>query len=70
MAGGGDDITEDEFEALLDQLHGAGKAPTPHGPVELRWEKQGARLNYCLVVPPGYQVKIDNRSGRQLVREP
>jgi len=25
----GDDITEDEFEALLDQLHGAGKAPTP-----------------------------------------
>lgn len=25
---GGDDITEDEFEALLDQLHGAGKAPT------------------------------------------
>jgi len=24
---GGDDITEDEFEALLDQLHGAGKAP-------------------------------------------
>jgi two-component system chemotaxis sensor kinase CheA len=29
LAGGGDDITEDEFEALLDQLHGAGKAPTP-----------------------------------------
>jgi two-component system chemotaxis sensor kinase CheA len=26
---GGDDITEDEFEALLDQLHGTGKAPTP-----------------------------------------
>jgi two-component system chemotaxis sensor kinase CheA len=26
---GGDDITEDEFEALLDQLHGSGKAPTP-----------------------------------------
>ena len=26
---GNDDITEDEFEALLDQLHGAGKAPTP-----------------------------------------
>ncbi|MGD8672062.1 MAG: chemotaxis protein CheA [Thiogranum sp.] len=27
-AEGGDEITEDEFEALLDQLHGAGKAPT------------------------------------------
>ena len=26
---GGDDITEDEFDALLDQLHGEGKAPTP-----------------------------------------
>ncbi len=25
---GGDDITEEEFEALLDQLHGSGKAPT------------------------------------------
>jgi two-component system chemotaxis sensor kinase CheA len=24
---GGDDITEEEFEALLDQLHGSGKAP-------------------------------------------
>ncbi len=24
---GGDDITEDEFDALLDQLHGSGKAP-------------------------------------------
>jgi two-component system chemotaxis sensor kinase CheA len=29
VVSGGDDITEDEFEALLDQLHGAGKAPTP-----------------------------------------
>lgn len=26
---GSDDITEDEFDALLDQLHGAGKAPAP-----------------------------------------
>ncbi len=26
---GGDDITEEEFDALLDQLHGSGKAPTP-----------------------------------------
>ncbi|MGH1371876.1 MAG: chemotaxis protein CheA [Cellvibrionaceae bacterium] len=27
----GDEITEDEFEALLDQLHGKGNAPTPGG---------------------------------------
>ncbi len=26
---GGDDITEEEFDALLDQLHGSGKAPQP-----------------------------------------
>lgn len=26
--GGGDEITDDEFEALLDQLHGAGKGPS------------------------------------------
>ncbi len=29
LVAGGDDITEEEFDALLDQLHGAGKAPTP-----------------------------------------
>lgn len=28
-AGGGELITEDEFEALLDELHGPGGAPTP-----------------------------------------
>ncbi|WP_045825250.1 chemotaxis protein CheA [Teredinibacter turnerae] len=27
-AAGGDEISEDEFEALLDQLHGSGKGPT------------------------------------------
>jgi len=26
---GGDDITEEEFDALLDQLHGSGKTPQP-----------------------------------------
>src|SRR3569623_1611567 len=28
-AGGKDEISDDEFEALLDQFHGAGKAPGP-----------------------------------------
>ncbi|HED19508.1 MAG TPA: chemotaxis protein CheA [Gammaproteobacteria bacterium] len=28
-ASGSDDITEEEFDALLDQLHGSGKAPVP-----------------------------------------
>ncbi|WJW74556.1 chemotaxis protein CheA [Thiohalobacter sp. IOR34] len=31
---GGDEITDDEFEALLDQLHGAGGAPTGQPAVE------------------------------------
>ncbi|MET0024901.1 MAG: chemotaxis protein CheA [Sedimenticola sp.] len=39
VSGGGDDITEDEFEALLDQLHGKGK----HG---------GAPVNEIPEVPP------------------
>ncbi|WP_018015565.1 chemotaxis protein CheA [Teredinibacter turnerae] len=30
-AAGGDEISEDEFEALLDQLHGSGKGPTGGG---------------------------------------
>ena len=29
---GGDDITEEEFEALLDQLHGEGKGPAANAP--------------------------------------
>ncbi|MET1078168.1 MAG: chemotaxis protein CheA [Pseudomonas sp.] len=29
--GGGDEITDDEFEALLDQLHGKGQAAAPAG---------------------------------------
>lgn len=29
---GGDEISDDEFEALLDQLHGKGKGPSPDAP--------------------------------------
>ncbi|MCO6412091.1 MAG: chemotaxis protein CheA [Thiogranum sp.] len=29
LVAGGDDITEEEFDALLDQLHGSGKGPAP-----------------------------------------
>jgi alpha-L-rhamnosidase len=46
-----------------------GRVPTPHGPVELRWHKDEGRLVYRLSVPPGYAIKIDNQSGRELVRE-
>ncbi|MFM7853359.1 MAG: hypothetical protein ACKO96_15925, partial [Flammeovirgaceae bacterium] len=33
QATAGDDISEDEFESLLDELHGKGKAPV--GPAEV-----------------------------------
>jgi alpha-L-rhamnosidase len=47
-----------------------GRMPTPHGPIEIRWEHQGEHLVYRLSAPPGYQVKIDNQSRLELTREP
>jgi hypothetical protein len=35
----------------------------------LRWRKDGGKLRYKLSVPAGYAVEIENRSGRELVRE-
>ena len=47
-----------------------GSLPTPDGKVELLWRRDGAKLRYHVGVPPGYAVKVDNRSKLQLVREP
>ena len=33
MKAGDEEITDDEFEALLDQLHGSGQGPTKQGAV-------------------------------------
>jgi len=46
-----------------------GAIPTPHGPIELRWRRQDGRLHYRLVVPAGYQVAVENVSGKSLVAE-
>ncbi len=43
--------------------------PTAHGPIELRWSKEGGRLTYSLKLPAGYQATIDNQSGLELVRK-
>jgi len=51
----------------LDSCEGA--LPTPHGPVQLRWWKEGDRLAYRLSVPEGYVVKIENLSGRELAEQ-
>lgn len=47
-----------------------GSMPTPDGKVELQWRKDGSKLRYKLTTPPGYSVKVDNRSQAELVREP
>jgi alpha-L-rhamnosidase len=46
-----------------------GQIPTPHGPVALRWHKNERQILYQVTVPPGYEVKIENRSGRELVQD-
>ena len=46
-----------------------GRIPTPDGPVELRWHKDDRQLIYRLRVPPGYRVRIENRSGKELQRQ-
>jgi len=46
-----------------------GSLPTPEGRVELRWRADGNRLRYRLSVPAGYTVNVEDRRGRELVRE-
>lgn len=50
--------------------HCVGSMPTPEGTVALRWRKDARQLRYRLDAPVGYTVKVDNRSGLELVREP
>ena len=47
-----------------------GQMPTPDGPVKLHWWQEGDRLVYELSVPAGYEVTIENQSGKQLLQRP
>lgn len=48
----------------------SGCLPTPEGPVRLKWHKQGDNeLRYSLQVPEGYQVEIENATGKQVTAE-
>ncbi len=47
-----------------------GSVPTPNGEVALRWRTVGDTLRYHVRVPPGYTVRVDNRSRRGLQPEP
>jgi len=44
-----------------------GSVPTPDGPIELDWNKAESALSYRLKCPPGYNVKIENASGKPLL---
>ena len=46
-----------------------GSLPTPDGAIQLRWWKAGAQLKYRLHTPEGYQVTVQNNSGKELIKE-
>ena len=43
-----------------------GTLPTPDGPITLRWNVRQDQLQYELKHPAGYQVTIENLSGKRL----
>jgi alpha-L-rhamnosidase len=47
-----------------------GTRPTPAGPVHLSWQRRGDEIQYRLQRPAGYQVTVENLSGRRLVEVP
>ena len=47
-----------------------GRMPTPDGPVELRWRRDGGKLRYQVVTPAGYTVQVENRGSLEVVRQP
>jgi alpha-L-rhamnosidase len=53
----------------IDLARCEGSMPTPHGPVELTWRREGDSLRYRLRLPAGYTAKVDNRSKLTLAEE-
>lgn len=47
-----------------------GRMPTPDGPIELNWHKDGNRLLYRVAAPAGYTIAVENRSALEAVRRP
>lgn len=46
-----------------------GTLPTPAGDIRLRWWKDGAKLCYRLQAPEGFQVTVQNISGKELLKQ-
>lgn len=47
-----------------------GRIPLADGEINLRWDQDEKTRRYRLSVPEGFRVEIDNRSGRELVKQP
>ncbi len=47
-----------------------GRLPTPHGPIVLRWTREGSALAYRLDLPAGYTVEVENLSSLAVTRQP
>ncbi len=67
--GGGDEISDDEFEALLDQLHGKGKGPgidAPKAPVEqpAAPAPTAAAINSDLINDDEFEALLDQLHGK------
>jgi len=45
-----------------------GRLPLADGEIRLRWRKDGDQLRYTLAAPPGYDVQIENLTGKKLAR--
>ncbi len=47
-----------------------GRVPTQAGAVSLRWWTEGHKRHYRVSVPAGYELKVQNPNGIELVRKP
>ncbi|MBN1417543.1 MAG: hypothetical protein JXP34_02140 [Planctomycetes bacterium] len=47
-----------------------GRIPLDGGPVALRWWKEGGKILFRAEVPPGWSIRIENRTGGEVIRRP
>jgi two-component system chemotaxis sensor kinase CheA len=64
VAESNDEITEDEFEALLDQIHGSGKAATPAATPAVESAAPAASGNDELITDSEFEDLLDRLHGK------
>ncbi len=50
----------------LDLAWAEGRIPGPGEPIEVRWQRDGHRLDLQAVVPAGYRVEVENPAGLEI----